>query len=96
MKIDRPVTPGIVSTANRPLASSETKPQNSARTTEQVDISETSALLASETNDTPFDEARVAAIKLAIAEGKFQINTRAIADRLIDTAREMVAAQRRA
>lgn len=37
---------------------------------------------------------RVSEIKQAIAEGKFQINPDAIADRLLDTARELIRSNR--
>lgn len=42
----------------------------------------------------PVDRARVSAIKKAIADGSFKINTGAIADSLIDTARELIASRR--
>lgn len=43
----------------------------------------------------PVDKAKVQEIKQAIAEGRFSINPEAIADRLIDSARELLAGQRR-
>lgn len=45
---------------------------------------------------TPVNRSRVDEIRAAIAEGRFQINASAIADRLIDSARELVAAQGKA
>ncbi len=44
----------------------------------------------------PFDAGRVSEIKQAISEGRFTINTGAIADRLIASARELVDSQRQA
>lgn len=41
-------------------------------------------------SDGPFDAGRVAAIRQAISEGRFSINSGAIADRLLATARELV------
>lgn len=41
------------------------------------------------------DTARVEEIKTAIADGKFTVDTGRIADRLIETARELVNAHRR-
>lgn len=38
----------------------------------------------------PIDTARIEEIKKAIAEGRFQINVGAIADRLIESARDLV------
>lgn len=43
----------------------------------------------------PFDSARVQEIKQAIAEGRFSINGNAIADRLLDSARDLIGAQRK-
>lgn len=39
----------------------------------------------------PFDSARVDAIKQAISEGRFKINPEKIADKLIASAKELVA-----
>lgn len=44
----------------------------------------------------PVNSARIAEIKQAIAEGRFKINPEAIADGLIDTARDLIRTQRRA
>ncbi|MCC7485352.1 MAG: flagellar biosynthesis anti-sigma factor FlgM [Burkholderiales bacterium] len=41
------------------------------------------------------DAAKVAEIRQAIAEGRFQINAEAIADRLLDTVRELLAGERK-
>lgn len=60
---------------------------------DQVQLSDAAQIKAS---DTPVDSNRVQEIKQAIAEGRFRINPEAIADRLINTAQELIAAQRRA
>ena len=44
----------------------------------------------------PVNAARVQEIRQAIAEGRFQINADAIADRLIESARELLQAQHKA
>lgn len=44
----------------------------------------------------PVDSARIQEIKNAIAQGRFQINPEAIADGLIETARELINSQRQA
>lgn len=46
--------------------------------------------------DAPVDAARVQAIRQAISEGRFQINPEAIADRLLESARELIESQRQA
>jgi negative regulator of flagellin synthesis FlgM len=73
----------------RPLAKAATT--NTAG--EQVQLSDAAHVKAS---DTPVDNSRVAEIKQAIAEGRFRVNPEAIADRLIATAQELIAVQRRA
>jgi negative regulator of flagellin synthesis FlgM len=60
-----------------------------------VEFSELSTQLKA-ASDTSFDATRVSQIKQAIAEGRFMINTDAIAERLLTSARELVSAQRRA
>ncbi|MDR1647188.1 MAG: flagellar biosynthesis anti-sigma factor FlgM [Zoogloeaceae bacterium] len=66
--------------------------------TDSLHLSEASALAnadsAAETS--PFDDARVAEIKAAIAEGRFRINPETIADSIIRTAQELIEAQRKA
>lgn len=51
--------------------------------------------MVASTDASPVNSARVAEIRKAIAEGKFTINPEAIATRLIDSARELVASGRR-
>ena len=58
---------------------------------ERVDISPLSARLQEVgAGETPIDIKRVAEIKQAIAEGRFQINPERIADGLLDSVREML------
>jgi len=40
------------------------------------------------------DTARVAEIKQAISEGRFKVNSEAVADRLLETVRELIQAQK--
>lgn len=65
---------------------------------DQVELSPLSARLqeiAGEMAATPaVDAGRVAEIKQAIAEGRFQINPEGIASGLLDSVREMLAAHR--
>lgn len=58
----------------------------------EVRLSSASADLGAEPT---VNTARVQEIRQAVLEGRFAINSSAIADRLIETARELVAAQRR-
>ncbi len=63
---------------------------------DDVQLSGLAAQLRATDDSQPFDAARVAEIKQAIAEGKFSVNSGAIADRLIASARELVDARRQA
>jgi negative regulator of flagellin synthesis FlgM len=40
------------------------------------------------------DAARVAELKQAISEGRFKVNAEAVADRLIDTVKELIRAHK--
>lgn len=62
-----------------------------AATSERVDISSLSARLQEVgAGETPVDIQRVAEIKQAITEGRFQINPERIADSLLASVREML------
>lgn len=62
---------------------------------ERVDISSLSARLQEVgAGEAPVDAQKVAEIKQAIAEGRFQINPERIADGLLNSVREMLAAKR--
>lgn len=51
------------------------------------------ALEAQARQSTGFDEARVAAIKEAMREGKYQVNSKMIAEKLLSMARELITQQ---
>lgn len=62
---------------------------------ERVDISSLSARLQEVgAGEAPVDAQRIAEIKQAISEGRFQINPERIADGLLASVREMLAAKR--
>ena len=89
------VTTSDVASRAKPAASGNRKA--SATTGEQVELSSMTARLqdaGAATSDAPVvDAARVAEIKQAISEGRFQINPERIADGLLDSVREMLARQ---
>lgn len=96
MKIDsnfKPVGSGSVS-GSRPKA--EPAGARADAPAAEVKISTASAQLAGASSGAPVDGARIAEIKQAIAEGRFQINAEAIADGLIATARDLLNSQRKA
>jgi negative regulator of flagellin synthesis FlgM len=78
----------------------ETRGQSSSKTaaaaSDEVQLSGLSAQLRATDDEPSFDAARVSEIKQAIAEGRFTINSGAIADRLIASAKELVTSQRQA
>ena len=86
-------------TTTSPLLS-ETRSQPSAKAAlpsdDEVQLSGAAAQLLSGNDNQTFDAARVSEIKQAITEGRFTINAGAIADRLITSAREFIAAQQNA
>ncbi len=96
MKIDSLLTPGATATTEaRPRAQAATKKQAPAADVQISDLS--SRLQAIEGNAkeaAPVDSARVAEIKQAITDGRFSINSGAIADRLIGTAMELLQNKR--
>lgn len=67
-----------------------------AQSNDDVTLSGVAAQMHSTDDGQSFDAARVSEIKLAITEGRFTINAGAIADSLISSAKELVAAQQQA
>jgi negative regulator of flagellin synthesis FlgM len=53
-----------------------------------------SSLKTSLANTSVVDKEKVAAIKQAISEGRFQVNSSVIADSLIDSAKELISASK--
>lgn len=92
-----------IETSNKPAGApvvSNTRSQATKKadstSSSDVQLSTLSAQLSVSGDDQPFDAARVLEIKQAIAEGRFTINAGAIADRLINSAKELVNSQRQA
>lgn len=96
---------GAVKPAERPANSatgaskSVGKSQGSASPTGSgvtVTLSPQSQTLATQSASTDtFDSGKVEAIKASIANGSFQVNAEAIADKLLSNASEMLSASRR-
>ena len=96
MKIDhtlKPLTSGGVN-GNRPRP--DAGAPRAANAADDVRISPASAQLSQGGSNAPVDSARIAEIKAAISEGRFRINAEAIADGLIDTARDLLRSQLKA
>jgi negative regulator of flagellin synthesis FlgM len=84
--------------ASRSSPAPSSSPQSSSSGGTSVHLGATSAhLLSMEANmaNTPVvDAAKVAEIKQAISEGHFQVNSEVVADRLIETVKDLIASQK--
>lgn len=68
----------------------------SAQTPESAAVNLSAVASALQGNENPpVNAARIQEIKLAIAQGHFKINPEAIADGLLDAARDLINSQRR-
>lgn len=67
-----------------------------APTSDDVQLSSLASQLSASEDQQAFDVVRVSEIKQAISEGRFTINTGAIAESLIASARELVNLRRQA
>lgn len=92
MKIDTSTfkAPPLRNTNTPPKA-----PENNARASEAVSLSQVATPAASG-DKPPINAGKIQEIKEAIAQGRFQINPEAIADGLLETARDLVNSQRKA
>lgn len=93
MKIESSLAPA--STPGVDTQKRTTKPQTKTEASSgDVQLSFAGRLQSlEEQGNAPVDNAKVAAIKQAIAEGRFSINADAIADRLINSAQELLRKQ---
>ncbi|MBA3034065.1 MAG: flagellar biosynthesis anti-sigma factor FlgM [Gammaproteobacteria bacterium] len=86
-------TPSVGTTpdSGRARGAAAPSPQPRAGTSERVDISSLSARMQEVgAGEAPVNAQRVAEIKAAISEGRFQINPERIADGLLSSVREML------
>lgn len=92
MKIDNSIkglAPRSGAVANRPATPAGNAPDAVGM---QVELSGPAKL---QQGGAAFDAQRVAEIRQAIAEGRFQVNPERIADGLVDSVREMLSQRRR-
>lgn len=85
MKIDSSYKTPTPALSTRP----PTKTTSSGSTQEAVTLSQASSTLQPNSG-APVNAAKIQEIKQAIAEGRFQINAEAIADSVIESARDLV------
>lgn len=89
MKIDNSFKPTAASVASKP-APTQTASAGTAQ--EAVSLSQVAGSLQA-SDKPPVNTARIQEIKAAISEGRFKINPEAIADRLIESARDLLNSQ---
>lgn len=100
MKIDNSVgsVGGLPSGESRPRPGKSSTPSTTA-SGEKVELSSLSARMqeieATLANVPVADASRIAEIKQAMAEGRFQVDASKVADGLIQSVREMIASQAR-
>lgn len=87
MKISGVGSTGSTLAGGRADSAKSARPETPATVGDDVKLSSAGALGGAAPT---VDSARVSEIRQAIAEGRFQINSGAIADRLIEVARELV------
>lgn len=96
MKIDNSYSAALAlgTSKSAPRQSNKTEGQESAS---EVHLSSLAGSLGSSSESgAPVNSDRVAELRQAIASGQFKINSGAIADRLLDTARNLIQTQRSA
>jgi negative regulator of flagellin synthesis FlgM len=82
------------STTSKTGGNSAAQATSSAPSVGSVSISDTSrALQGTSSSDAPFDAKRVDAIKAAISSGQFKVNPEAIADKVIDSATQLLSSK---
>ncbi|MFH1987501.1 MAG: hypothetical protein FD131_993 [Rhodocyclaceae bacterium] len=92
MKIDSKYNLGTTPVTPRPVTRGS---QETASTAESVSLSQLAGALQG-AEKPPVNAARIQEIKEAISQGRFKINPEAIADGLIQSARDLLDSQRKA
>ena len=97
MKIEKTSSPPPAIPSSKARASSTKDPSTPSSST-SVNLGTTSAQLreleGSGANSSPGNAARIAEIKQAISEGRFQVNSGAVADSLIQSVSDLISAQK--
>lgn len=92
MKIDSSYKPA---TASLPAKAPTAQAAPASPATDAVSLSQLAGTLQGGEKP-PINAARIQEIKLAISEGRFKVNPEAIADRLIESARDLLNSKRQA
>lgn len=97
MKIEnsvRPITGVATNDGQKRIDSTGGAGQSSAPAQEIVHLSSVSKQTQSAESGAVVDTARVQEIKQAISDGSFKVNPEAVADRLLETARELIQSKK--
>lgn len=84
-----PAAVGNATVAGAGMLSSASKAVTSPSDIEKIELSEASVAL-NQLSSEPFDAAKVAEIRKAISEGRFNVNAERVADRMINDAAELI------
>jgi negative regulator of flagellin synthesis FlgM len=95
MKIDVSSLPGSapINTAGKSVRVEKASPSPSSSVSISDISSKIQALEVEARQSAGFDEARVAAIKEAMRDGKYQVNSKLIAEKLLTLASELISQQ---
>ncbi|HEY8085206.1 MAG TPA: flagellar biosynthesis anti-sigma factor FlgM [Methylophilaceae bacterium] len=97
MKIDSSSISNALTGSNSQNTRTEKSVSTPSKNASTVSLSDAAAKIRameqSANQSSGFDAAKVAALKQAISEGKFQITPQMIAEKLLDTARELMQEQ---
>ncbi len=97
MKIDNSYNPALSLNTNNKLNGAKSPSKSAEAPATEVKLSELASTLSSSASESaPINSAKIAELRQAISSGQFKINAGAIADRLVDTAKELIQTQRRA
>lgn len=95
MKVDNSYTNAVALTGNNKSVTRQNSKTEEPATTE-VKLSGLATSISQDMAASPINQSRVDELRQAISSGQFKINPGVIADRLLDTAKELVQSQRRA
>ncbi|WP_426339261.1 flagellar biosynthesis anti-sigma factor FlgM [Pseudoduganella sp. S-14] len=89
-----PATSGNARSADRTAAATSTAPQAGTDNVRLSPQGQAMAASGAAASNAVFDTKKVERIKMAIADGQFQVNSEKVADGLLDTVRDLLHARK--